>query len=74
MTKGHIDMAADVLSEILRREPENELVAARLRDIRAMQNDRMRQEKYLRLSQNEEVVQELTRWLKNIDRLKNYAP
>lgn len=74
MTRGHIDMAADVLSEILRREPENELVAARLRDIKAMQNDRMREETHLRISQNEEVIQELTRWLKNVDRLKSYAP
>ncbi len=73
MTQGHIDMAADVLSEILRREPENELVAARLREIRAMQNDRMKGETHLHISQNEGVIQELTRWLKNIDRLKSYA-
>lgn len=74
MTRGHIDMAADVLSEILRREPENELVAARLRDIRAMQDDRTKEETSIRISQNEKVIQELTRWLKNIDRLKSYAP
>ena len=74
MTQGHIDMAADVLSEILRREPENELVAARLRDIRAMQDDRIRGEASICISQNEKVVQELKRWLKNIDRLKSYVP
>ena|GEM_PF-144164 len=74
MTRGHIDMAADVLTEILRREPDNELVAARLKEIRAMQDDRIRGETSILISQNEKVVQELTRWLKNIDRLKSYAP
>ena len=71
MTRGHIDMAADVLTEILRREPENELVAARLRDIRAMQDDRIREESSLSVSQNDKVIQELTRWLKNIDTFKS---
>jgi len=74
MTQGHINMAADVLSEILRREPENELIADRLKDIKAMQNDIMKEDTSLRTAHNEGMIQELTRWLKNIDRLRSYAP
>lgn len=73
ITQGHIDMAADVLKELLKRDPQNQLVANRLNDIRAMMNDGIGEEKPLPVSHNEGVIQELSRWLKNIDRLKGYA-
>ena len=73
ITQGHLDMAYDVLREILKREPENQLVANRLNDVRAMINDEVQKKKSAQLPQNEEVIQELTRWLKNIDRLRSYA-
>ena len=73
ITQGHADMAADVLSGILKRDPQNELVANRLKDVRALLTGGGREEKSLPVSHNEEVIQELTRWLKNIDRLKHYA-
>lgn len=73
ITQGHLDMAYDVLGAILKREPENELVANRLNDVEAMQRDRVTKEPSLYVQQNEEVVKELTKWLKNIGRLKSYA-
>jgi tetratricopeptide (TPR) repeat protein len=71
--QGHPDMAADVLSEILKKDPGNQLVANRLKDIRAMQNDGTKEKTSFHVSQNKAVIQELTRWLKNIDTLKSYA-
>jgi uncharacterized protein with von Willebrand factor type A (vWA) domain len=66
-------MAYDVLSEILKKDPENQEVANRLQDVKAMINEGKKKEKSSHLQTNEDVIQELTRWLKNIDRLKNYA-
>ena len=73
ITQGHADMAADVLSEILKKDPQNKLVANRLQDVRALLNGGIRKEQSLPVSHDEGVIQELTRWLKNIDRLKHYA-
>jgi hypothetical protein len=57
-------MAADVLNEILKNEPENHAAAEKLGDVNMMLRDK---------KHKEEVVQELTRWLKNIDRMRHYA-
>jgi len=73
ITQGHADMAADVLSEILKKDPQNKLVANRLQDVRALLNGGIRKEQSLPVSHDEGVIQELTRWLKNINRLKHYA-
>jgi tetratricopeptide (TPR) repeat protein len=73
ITQGHADMAAAVLSEIIKRDPQNEPVANRLKDVRAMLGGGVRKEKSSPVSHNEVVIQELTRWLNNIDRLKQYA-
>jgi tetratricopeptide (TPR) repeat protein len=73
ITQGHLDMAYDVLREILKRDPGNQLVANRLKDVRAMINEDKKEDEYSHLRKNEAVVQELTRWLNNIDRLKSYA-
>lgn len=73
ISQGHLDMAYDVLSEILKRDPGNQLVANRLKDVRTMIHEGKKKEESSPLRKNEEVIQELTRWLKNIDRLKSYA-
>jgi len=73
ITQGHLDMAYDVLSEILKRDPGNQLVANKLKDVRAMINEGKKKEESSHLRKDEDVIQELTRWLKNIDRLKRYA-
>ena len=71
--QGHLDMALNVLHELLKREPENRLVAARLNDVMAMQHDGMRETTSLHMEQDEVVIRELTRWLENIDRLRSHA-
>jgi tetratricopeptide (TPR) repeat protein len=73
ISQGHADMAADVLSGILKRDPQNKLAANRLKDVMALLNGRTREEQPLPVSHNETAIRELTRWLKNIDRLKHYA-
>ena len=71
--QGHLDMALNVLGEILKREPENRMVADRLNDVMAMQRDGIREKTSLHMEQNEIVIRELTRWLENIDRLRSHA-
>jgi tetratricopeptide (TPR) repeat protein len=73
ISQGHLDMAYDVLSEILKKNPGNQEVVNRLKDVRAMINEGKKKEKSSHSPANEDVIQELTRWLKNIDRLKSYA-
>jgi len=73
ISQGHLDMAYDVLSEILKKDPGNQEVVNRLKDVRAMINEGKKKEKFSHSQTNEDVIQELTRWLKNIDRLKSYA-
>ncbi|HET6459366.1 MAG TPA: hypothetical protein VFG29_01135 [Syntrophales bacterium] len=69
--QGHLDMALSVLGEVLKREPENRMVADRLNDVMAMQRDGIRENTALHMKQNEIVIRELTRWLENIDRLRS---
>jgi tetratricopeptide (TPR) repeat protein len=68
--QGHLDMALNVLGEIIKREPENKMVADRLNDVMAMQHDGIREKTSFN---NEVVIRELTRWLENIDRLRSHA-
>jgi len=62
--QGYLQMAADVLSEILNIDSDNHVAARKLGDVNAMSRNK---------KHNEEVVQELTHWLKNIDRIRYYA-
>lgn len=74
--QGHLDMAINVLGEILKREPENRLVADRLNDVMAMQHDGIGEKTSLHIEhieQDESVIKELTRWLENVGRLRNHA-
>jgi len=58
--QGHLQMAADVLEEILKKEPENHAAVEKFSDVKIMLTKR---------KHNEEVVKELTRWLRNINRV-----
>ena len=69
--QGHFDMAINVLREILKREPENRLVADRLNDVMAMQHDRTGEKASLQI--DEALIKELTRWLENVGRLRSHA-
>jgi tetratricopeptide (TPR) repeat protein len=62
--QGYLQMAADVLGEILNIDSDNHVASRKLGDVNTM----LRNKKH-----NEEVVQELTHWLKNIDRIRSYA-
>ncbi len=68
MKQGHPDMAADVLEAILRREPDNETVKARLYEIRPpMGNPSGTPSPELPSA----FLGELSRWLNNIDRIRS---
>ena len=71
--QGHPDMALNVLREILKREPENRLVADRLEEVMAMQHDGIREKTSLHIEQDDAVIKELTRWLENVGRLRSHA-
>ncbi|MGO9136700.1 MAG: hypothetical protein ACLP9S_19945 [Syntrophales bacterium] len=71
--QGHLDMAINVLGEILRREPENRFVAVRLNDVMAMQQQGIIEKTSLHTEQNEALIRELTRWLENVGRLRSHA-
>jgi tetratricopeptide (TPR) repeat protein len=71
--QGHLDMAINVMDEILKREPENRLVADRLNDVMAMQHDGIREKTSLHIEQDEAVIKELARWLENVGRLRSHA-
>ena len=71
--QGHFDMARHVLREILKREPENRIVADRLNDVLAMQHDGIRQKAPFNVEKNDAVIRKLTRWLEKIDGLRSHA-
>jgi tetratricopeptide (TPR) repeat protein len=72
--QGHLDMALNVLGEILKREPENRLVADRLNDVMAIQRDGIREKRFSHIiEQDEAVIKELARWLENVVRLRSHA-
>jgi tetratricopeptide (TPR) repeat protein len=62
--QGYHQMAADVLNEILKKEPENRAAMEKLENVNMFLNEKKRKE---------EVVRELNRWLNNIDRIRHYV-
>ncbi|HUH64975.1 MAG TPA: tetratricopeptide repeat protein [Syntrophales bacterium] len=72
LKQGHLDLALDVLGEILKKEPENRKVADRLREVAATRDGGSGKHPAI-TAQDAVVVEELTRWLENIGRLKSHA-
>lgn len=70
LRQNQLEMARNVLKEIIRREPDHPEAGVRLREIEdrltAPQSDPDRQA-------HEKVFLELSRWLQNIGRIGNYA-
>jgi tetratricopeptide (TPR) repeat protein len=62
--QGHLQMAVEVLTEILKKDADNQSAAERFNEVKKMLNDK---------SQREVVVKELTKWLRNIDRISHYV-
>jgi tetratricopeptide (TPR) repeat protein len=58
--QGHLQMAADVLNEILKNDTGDSAAARRFNEVKHLMKDKECKEK---------VVQELSQWLKNIDRM-----
>lgn len=59
--QGHLDLAAGILEEIMRRDPDDEEAATLLAEVRRMSNP------------DAAVIGELERWLANIGRLRGYV-
>ena len=68
--QGHLEIAADILEKILKRDAGNQKAAEKLHDVRAMLSDRTGNG-YSR-GRHSEVIKELTRWLKNIEKIREY--
>ena len=67
--QGHHEQAARVLEEILKNDPGQEKAAGMLRELQAA----VRQELPSGPPHDEEVVGRLSRWLNNIQRLRDHA-
>lgn len=65
--QGHLGMAADVLEEIVRRDGTNAKAAELLRCVRAKRYGASPARRA------GEIISELTRWMKNIDRMHVHA-
>lgn len=63
------EMARNVLREILRRNPDNTEAAQRLREIEAPSGPLKTEKPQV----NAKILDELTRWIGNIHRLRDYA-
>ena len=65
--QGHLRPAAEVLEAIIRKEPEHEKAAALLREVWEMILREEARQRY------PDVIDELSRWLGNIGRLRGHA-
>ena len=68
--QGHKDLAAEILEEVVKKDSTNERALALLRELRG---ETGQQSKDAESEQVPHVLNELNRWLRNIDRIKVYA-
>lgn len=68
--QGHLQMARDVLAEIVRREPDNIIATGRLDSINAASKPKTRNAEH---GEHDFLVDTLSGWLANIDRLSAHA-
>ncbi|MBN2397647.1 MAG: tetratricopeptide repeat protein [Deltaproteobacteria bacterium] len=68
--QGHLEMASDVLEQMVRKDPADGKAAARLSEVRIMIGERQGDGFPQRRAA---VIEELERWLRNLDRIKGYA-
>lgn len=69
--QGHLKMAADILTEIIRRDPVNAQARAKLDTVKAA--ILLKSSSGMALSSTDNVLKTLSCWLENINRLKNNA-
>jgi len=69
--QGHLEMAAEVLEAINRREPGNEAVVERLHEVTVRMKG---QPEAVSEDREPALVSELSRWLRNVNRLRSSDP
>jgi tetratricopeptide (TPR) repeat protein len=70
--QGHTDLAAEILEEIIKKDPTHQRAPAMLRDISGGgKAEKDAQQK--KGAKPDLVIRELHRWLSNIDRIRSYA-
>ena len=69
--QGHLQVAAEILKEIISREPQNDQAVAKLESLQAALDPELSpSEKFV---ETDRLIKTLTAWLKNIDRLKKHV-
>ena len=69
--QGHLQVAAEILKEIIWREPQNSQAVAKLESLKAALDPKSSaNEKFV---ETDNLIKTLSAWLKNIDRLKMHA-
>jgi tetratricopeptide (TPR) repeat protein len=68
--QGHLDTAADILKEILKNDPDNELAAERLREMTRGLNNGLVDDRSRRAAR---IISELEKWMKKLGRAKTYG-
>jgi tetratricopeptide (TPR) repeat protein len=71
MKQGHLDMAAEILGVIEKREPRNEIVLTRLREI---ESQKALQSETQERKSSPTIVGELSKWLNNINKIRSNDP
>jgi tetratricopeptide (TPR) repeat protein len=71
LKQGHLQVAAEILKEIIWREPQNSQAVAKLDSLKAaLDPQSSTSEKFV---ESNNLIKTLTSWLKNIDRLKMHV-
>lgn len=70
--QSHFETALNILKEIIKNDPKNQKAAERLKDIEQKLNGKQ-ENKILCLQGQARLIDELTKWLKNINRIRSYA-
>jgi thioredoxin-like negative regulator of GroEL len=70
--QSHLKAASDILKKIIKNDSNNQKAAKRLEEIEQILNAKTGKKALLPQKQRR-LIDELMRWLKNIDRVRNYA-
>jgi len=71
--QGHLDLAAEILEEIIKKDPTNQRAQAMLKEIGGGDVPAEKKAPPEKGSPSGAVIHELNRWLRNIDRIKRHA-
>jgi len=71
--QGHRDLAVEILEEIIIKDPTHERALAMLKEIRGGDVQPEKGAQLEKGAQPDAVIRELNRWLRKIDRIRDYA-